>query len=73
MFGQVVGMLSDVLTNIGFWFLMVFENAGMTTYYLAAMFILLLGRYIIYPLVGATVRSGASDTVKRNKGGKKNG
>ena len=66
MFAQVVNMLSESLVNISGWFVLVLESAGMTVYFLAAVFLLLLTRYLLRPLFG---RAGSSDTVRRSKEG----
>ena len=66
MFAQVVNMLSESLVNISGWFVLVLESAGMTVYFLASVFLLLLTRYLLRPLFG---RAGSSDTVRRSKEG----
>lgn len=66
MFAQVVSMLTESLVNISGWFVLVLESAGMTVYFLAGVFLLLLTRYLLRPLFG---RAGSSDTVKRSKEG----
>lgn len=67
MFGQVVSLVADVFGNITVWFMVVLESAGMYTYYVVVIFLLLLARFILAPLFGAATRIGASDTVRRIK------
>lgn len=67
MFGQVVGLLADAFGNLISWFMIILESSDMYSYYLVAIFFLLLARFLLYPLFGAAIRSGASDTVRRMK------
>jgi len=66
MFGQVVSMLTNSIANIANWFVYVLDSAGMLSYFLVSVFLLLLSKYLLRPLFG---RAGSSDTVRRSKEG----
>lgn len=67
LFSQVVSMLSESLLNIVGWFSTVLESSGMLSFYMAAVFLVLLDRFILHPLFRSTISAGASDTVRNFK------
>lgn len=67
MFGQVVEMLTNVFIASTNWFSTVFRAAGMYDFYLAAIVLLLIVRFILRPLFGGSFRAGSSDTAQKSK------
>lgn len=67
MYAQIMKMLGDVFDSGVEWFISVMHAAGMTSYFLAVVFLTLLSAYLLRPMFRAGISSGASDRVKKLK------
>lgn len=71
----VYDILYEVTSACGRWLKLIFTNTGSTRFYLSCISLFFITRFLIRPLVGEAIGSGASDIVKAGKSGanKKNG
>lgn len=60
---DVLALLSRVFTAVVSWFELVITGSGFGGIYLGAVFMVLLGKFLLQPLFG----SAGSDQVKRKK------
>ena len=67
MYVQIMQMLGDVFDSGVEWFITVLNSAGMTSYFLAVVFLSLLYKFVLAPIFYVATFSGASDTVQRFK------
>lgn len=67
MINQIVNMLVTVFNSVSTWFALVFGVSGAVPLYLGAIVIFLCVRFLLAPLLGAAISSGASDKVKQWK------
>lgn len=64
---QIVDMLVTAFSSVSNWFAIVFDRSGAVGLYLGAIVIFLCIRFLLAPLLGAAISSGASDKVKQWK------
>lgn len=66
----VFDILNRCIIQAATWFSNLFYSSGMASFYLAMIFVCLIGKFILAPLFGS---SRGSDRVKKNRGGNENG
>lgn len=64
-FAYVMQFVNDSIVSCAVWFISLLSNTNMTSTYLAWIFIMLVGRFFLMPILGAGFRSQGSDTVKK--------
>ena len=67
MVSKIFSMLANAFSSAAGWFVDLLAASGMTQIFLAAVFFMLLRKFILDPIFSG---SGSDKVTKRNKGGK---
>lgn len=62
-YGEVMSFINSCIITVLSWFASLMESSGMTPFYLAMIFVFLVGRFILIPLFGI---SAGSDAVRKD-------